>query len=1034
MDRREFLRGSTLAAGATLLQGAKPPGQSNSFILENDQLTWHLEVTPDGTGNIAFINKLSGRAQSLRQKQEIALVFAAAPRIEIPWWDYCATDSGSVAPDAEKGLQSGFHHLQKPDLAWKPVHNLAGGLNGRIYDGYGWFRHEFTLPPGARGKDLVFVAGGYDQQSWNEQWAYVNGHEIGHSSFSTHWRKPAEYVLRPSDTPYAALTFDGSSRDILAIRTRGYNFHFDSLSHEQLEGYVFRPFLFDQFISVGQPYRRVSSFALHEVARPTPHRIDLVLQNSEHGVTVKVHYELAGFVRKKWLEISNTSAHESLLLDVEIDDLETESALSEGGHGVPVFLGDDGFAAIAHPAGINQGMASRTRLWHCPGKKLKPGEIIRSQTSVIGVAPQGEALQQFHSFVLANSPRSQKKRVSIYTVFGINNQWGACSTLSDTEVLDCQRVVSGWREKGAALDYFTLDTGWPDNDGDLTDFAPICYPDGPGRLIENVRRIGMKFGLWFSASWGGWANGSYLPIQPSAIPDAGDSGAPPTTPPVASYRNGFPIGGGIGRQMCFASEPYFSVFRNAILHHVKDNQVRLLKFDSGNYYCNSALHNHLPGRYSTEAMSNRLIQLVNEARAASPGLFVMWYWGAGSPFWALHGDVISESGLFMEGSGTSQFPTLYYRDSVVLSLDQNAQFAKLIPPLNKDSLGVWVSQIRWANFMGKERWREALVMDLGRGSLVFPQLWGDPNLFSEDDIQFLARMIQLTRVNESVFLQPRKTFGNTWANEPYGYSFFDGSHGFVFCNNAHFTSRKLRLPLGKQIGLSAANGSPLRIVSHFPDQAQLPPEGSSPYQAGQTAEIWLRPFETALLEIGPDLSAPPSRRALAPAELSKLGQSLALNPIRTAPWMELVFADASRFQEAGMKPARQSYSSQLPELTGGRYLLAIAVTLMEGAHKYKYSPVVTEIVQLRVRLGGRDVQLMPVPDARHYGNTQHAGCSWVLYKIPVTAKHSQQPLQFALHAYLPEGVKPRTEAWLVHQWWDVESRPEADGYYGDAPS
>ena len=41
--------------------------------------------------------------------------------------------------------------------------------------------------------------------------------------------------------------------------------------------------------------------------------------------------------------------------------------------------------------------------------------------------------------------------------------------------------------------------------------------------------------------------------------------------------------------------------------------------------------------------------------------------------------MIFESGLFMEGSGTSSTPTLYYRDSVTLSLDQNTQFAKLIP-------------------------------------------------------------------------------------------------------------------------------------------------------------------------------------------------------------------------------------------------------------------------------------------------------------------------------------------------------------------
>ena len=105
-----------------------------------------------------------------------------------------------------------------------------------------------------------------------------------------------------------------------------------------------------------------------------------------------------------------------------------------------------------------------------------------------------------------------------------------------------------------------------------------------------------------------------------------------------------------------------------------------------------------------------------------------------TPFWALHGDTIFESGLFMEGSGTSSTPTLHYRDSVTLAQDQNAVHARTIPPIAKDSLGVWLADIRWGNYLGRERWREALVMDLGRGNLLFPNLWGDVNLLEQDDV------------------------------------------------------------------------------------------------------------------------------------------------------------------------------------------------------------------------------------------------------------------------------------------------------------
>ncbi len=34
-------------------------------------------------------------------------------------------------------------------------------------------------------------------------------------------------------------------------------------------------------------------------------------------------------------------------------------------------------------------------------------------------------------------------------------------------------------------------------------------------------------------------------------------------------------------------------------------------------------------------------------------------------------------------------------------------------------------------------------MDLGRGNLLFPNLWGDVNLLEDDDVAFLAEMESL---------------------------------------------------------------------------------------------------------------------------------------------------------------------------------------------------------------------------------------------------------------------------------------------------
>ena len=996
MDRRQFLKESALALGLT--QTASTQSERREWLLENSQVAWRLEQAADGIRSVGFENRISGRHFALETDAEFTLLFSSGQRIEIPWWEYRYSDAG----------------------AWTPVANLSGGRKGRVYDGGASFRCNILLPESAKGKEIVFILGGYDQQDWHERWVSVNGQEIGHSQANGRWRTPGRYVLQPAGAAYTSLRFGSNSPNVLSVRTRGYDFRTGDIPDEVLDRQVFRPFLFDQFVSVGEPFRRISKFEVVDSRRENPEKISFTMRDAERRLIVNAHYELNGFVRRKWLEIRNDSNNAELLLDVELEGFKVSAQGTEGGQGDPIFIEDEAFFALDHPAGVNQNSGGAIRLWHAPGKRIAPEQTFSSAVSLAGVSARGQVLDRFHSYITSRSPRAKKKHISIYTCYGINNQWGGCPALTDAEVLDCQKVVKSWQAKGVKFDYFTMDQGWPDNAGDLTDFAAVCYPEGPRKILEGVEQLGMKFGLWFSVSGGGWSDGSFPAVQSSAIPAPGSSGEPPVDPPVSAYRNGYPAGAGIGRTLCVSSDAYFKVLKSAIEYHVRHNNLRLVKLDIGDYYCNSQHHEHLPGRYSTEAMFNRLIDIAESARAIVPDVFVVWYWGVGdSPLWALYGDTIFESGLFMEGSGTSWYPSLYYRDSVTLSLDQSTRFARFVPPLLKDSLGVWLSQIRWANFMGKSRWREALIMDLGRGNLMFPQLWGDPNLLNDSDLRFLAEIMAFARAHESILLRPRRDIGDAMKNEPYGYAFFEGTRGLLFCHNMHFEARKMKLPV--------ASASGKRLTTYFPEKRELIVEKGA-------TEFWMRPFETLLIEIDLPAAANFPRRQLTDSEAAGYGASVNLAKAEQAPWMQLTFADRDKFEKASMHPATAYFSSQLPHFAEGRSVLAIHVKLKRGEREYRYTPAVAEIVQLRARLGGHDIQLVPVPDARQYGNTQHAGCSWVVYKIPLSRAHSGQLLEFAVHSYLPEGVEAVTEAWLVKQWWEESARPEADGFYGQAPS
>ena len=502
------------------------------------------------------------------------------------------------------------------------------------------------------------------------------------------------------------------------------------------------------------------------------------------------------------------------------------------------------------------------------------------------------------------------------------------------------------------------------------------------------------------------------------------------------YLNGCPAKAHYGGSLCLACEPYADLLKNAVLHHIRTNNVRFVKLDGGNYTCDNPAHDHLPGKYSTERMFGRLIDLADAARAEAPDVFVMWYWGLRSPFWALHGDSIFESGLHMEGSGASAFPTLHYRDSVTLAQDQNAQHARTVPPLVKDSLGVWLADTRWGNFMGKRRWREALVMDLGRGSLLFPNLWGDVYLLDEDDVRFLAWIGSLARKHESLFLSRRTILGDPWRNEVYGYAHCRGSHGFLFVNNAHFASRRATLWLDATLGLEAKAGTPLRLTTHFPERQQVVRADGSPYRAGDAIDLWLRPFEVLMLEVKPAgaRAAPLPTRKLSDDDAAELGAALPLRAASPPAELSVEFVDGAHFASAGFVKKAQAFETRLPDLGGPQPTLAVVVRLRQGEQEWRYSPVVAEIVQVRARIGDQNVQLVPVPDARQFGNTQKAGCSWVVYTLRLSREWAGRSLALAVHAWLPTEVEAHTEAWLVKRWWQEDARPTADGYYADAPS
>ena len=103
--------------------------------------------------------------------------------------------------------------------------------------------------------------------------------------------------------------------------------------------------------------------------------------------------------------------------------IRSRAASTEGGQGTPIFLENEVFLGLDHPAGVNQSSAGRSPV-ALPRTIHQAGAApCKSQASIVGVTNPGEGLDGFHSYIVSRSPRAHK-HVSLYTCYGINNQWG----------------------------------------------------------------------------------------------------------------------------------------------------------------------------------------------------------------------------------------------------------------------------------------------------------------------------------------------------------------------------------------------------------------------------------------------------------------------------------------------------------------------------------------------------------------------------------------------------------------------------------
>lgn len=763
---------------------------------------------------------------------------------------------------------------------------------------------------------------------------------------------------------------------------------------------------------IGLPGQPVVTPNLRVTGRPTPAQtaageavFTLEADEPPTRVTVTYRWTKDEPVLRKQVSIENRGgATWTRLLNVRLGEYATGAAKLSGGElqvapsfrdrahglgglqGFPVYAEDEFFLSLAHPAGWATQEPGKICLRHYPGAILKAGERRDCMEAVYGVGSQGQGRAAFVAHIrgrMRRVVRGHDRPYAIFEPFGGRtagpsepSDFFALFEENEPYLLDMiAQVAEGQRGATGRFDFTSFEF-WVDHKGDIKRADPRRFPNQFERIKAALRETGIAPGLWLDSSFCGWSIGGNPAAKRAIAPEV-----------PADFCDGDAWKQwGTEAYFCRATEPVRSLYTEGFLHHLRENGVRLLKFDNFNSQCSNPAHSHLPGVYGNEATHEAVIECYRALDAACPEVFIMLYWGYRSPWWLLYGDTMFETGVEMEAASPGHMPALYARDGVTRKLDQGHLFARDVPWLGTDSLGVWLSHWTWNSQIGPERWPEGFVMDICRGSALV-QIWTDPGWLTPPERRQVHEFIALMKAQPACFTHSRLILGDPWKAEPYGYSCSDGSRAFLAINNGIWADRVVTLELGPACGLES--DGPWGLYRWYPQPARLVcgPEGF-----GGTARLAMRPFEVVLLEVVPHGGAP------------SLPHAFRDEPIPAG------FDEASRpvslhIAGPGTKEEAWTLSGTIPaSATGG--VLAVVLELTDGSGHPLELGNVGSYFKADATVGGSPAAAQPAVGLEGYPG------SWQTWRMAVPAASPAQPFAVRINdqAGKPSGPNP-PNAW-----------------------
>jgi len=501
------------------------------------------------------------------------------------------------------------------------------------------------------------------------------------------------------------------------------------------------------------------------------------------------------------------------------------------------------------------------------------------------------------------------------------------------------------RKHGIHLNAFVLDDGWDVYKSDWV-LRPVEFPRGLRPIADALAQTETSLGLWFGPI-GGYSH--------------------------SDWRVGWMKAHGyeaVNDQLCLAGVNYSRLFRERTTNLVEKEGVRYFKWDGIQFSCSDPSHGHPVGIFSRRAVLESLIDKCNAVRAGNPGVFLNITSGTWlSPWWVQYANQI-----WMQGAdyGYADVPSFNRRDAamtyrdMVLHDDFKRQ-GNWFPIANLMTHGTIKANLE--KLGGAEdpldKFTDDMLLYVARGVSMY-ELYISPDLLTEGEWNAIGESILWARDRFPILSHTEMVGGDPGKREPYGYVHWKGKRGIVAVRNPWIKRSVVKVRFDAADGLDA---SAAKLVL----ERVYPVKWISPrlYKAGESAELPLEGFETAVYEVYPldeatrplfagvrfdEKSLQDGRYAVTVSE----GKPLLLNP-RSVSGLSVEGKESPAIMKGVLSPSQPLTSSEVKALEGGA---RIRVDIAPGLRSAKVAVLVRpeaglvgkRLPEFTFRLDGRPIK------------------------------------------------------------------------------